>query len=250
MTAAACHSIISFGVPSLLLSGVACVITLGAGIPALAGGDSRGGKIKYNAADQAAARAATVRRSDLRPAGGWEGGMVKPNLSQASSPRCATYHPDVSHLVLIDVGRFVLTGAAASDWTRFPYGADRESSLGVQTEVLQTAEMVRREWRLQIETPAFSPCLRRALGRWYMAAGGKLISFRRVRFPRFGTQSAAYLIVGTIGPLEPTVTEFALVGKRRTQINLSVFSGSSSAQPWVAAQTLRMARILVNRVRT
>jgi hypothetical protein len=205
-------------------------------------------QIRFNAADQAAARAATVRRSDLRPAGHWVGGMVKPNLTSTSSPRCANYHPNVSHFVLIDVSRPVRTGVAGSDWTRFPYGADLERSVSVQTEVLQTAQMVRREWRLQIDMPGFVPCLRRFFARWYVAVGGRLNSFQRVSFPRLVPHAAAYRIVGTIGPLEPDVTEFALLGKSRTEIDLSVF-GPSSARTWVATQTVRLARILARRIR-
>ncbi len=130
-----------------------------------------------------------------------------------------------------------------------PYGADLERSVSVQTEVLRSALMVRREWQRQIETPAFVPCFRSTVARWSAAAGLKLVSFRRVRFPHVGTYSAAYRIAVEITPAQfPYVTEFALVGKSRTQINLSVF-GSTSAQTWVAAQTQRLARILVSRIR-
>jgi hypothetical protein len=189
-----------------------------------------------------------VRRSDLRPTGHWEGGVVRPNLSSASSPRCANYHPDVSHFVLIDISHPVFTGVAASDWTRFAYGADLERSVSVQTEVLQTAQMLRREWRLQIESPAFVPCLRRFLTSWYVAIGGELLFFRRVGFPRLAPHSAAYRIVGRVSGLEPDLTEFALIGKSRTELNLSVF-GLRSARTWVAAQTVRLARLLVGRLR-
>jgi hypothetical protein len=77
----------------------------------------------------------------------------------------------------------------------------------------------------------------------------KFISVRRASLPRVAPHSAAYRIVGAIGPLEPDVTEFVLVGKRRTEINLSVF-GPSSARIWVAAQTMRLTRILVKRTRS
>jgi hypothetical protein len=172
--------------------------------------------------------------------------MVKPNIESASAPTCANYHPDVSHFVLVAVTPRIVTGAAASDWTRFPYGADLERSVSVQTEVLQTAKMLRREWRLQIDASAFVPCFRHFLAKWYVGARGRLLSFRRVSLPRVAPASAAYRIVGTIGALQPDTTEFALVGKGRTEIELSVFA-PRSATNWVAVQTVRVARLLARR---
>lgn len=226
----------------LLVLGV--FLLTGSGAPA---GSAERTRSTPNKGDQAAARAATVRRPDLRPAGGWVGGMVKPRVESASAPVCANYHPDVSHFVLVGVRRRTVTGAAASDWTRYPYGADLERSVSVQTEVLQTAKMLRREWRLQIDAPAFGPCFRRFLAKWYVRAGGKLLSLRRVSLPRVAPDSAAYRIVGKFEPLQPYVTEFALVGKGRTEIELSVFAASSAAT-WVAAETVRLARVLARRV--
>src|SRR5262245_46503084 len=74
---------------------------------AAAAANGKGEKIQINAADQAAARAVTLRRSDLPPAGGWTGGRVKPDNS--TPPSCPNYP--------VDLSRFVLTGRASSEWS-------------------------------------------------------------------------------------------------------------------------------------
>src|SRR5262245_10050922 len=84
------------------------LVLLGFGGTAFAGGSDTGEQHKFNAADQAVARAATLKRADLNPASGWKGGPVKPDLSP--SPDCPNYP--------IDLSSFVLTGAAETDWTQ------------------------------------------------------------------------------------------------------------------------------------
>src|SRR6266576_3424866 len=86
-----------------LVVALAMLIVLSTMVAAAAGGERA--KIRYNAADQAAARAAVARRADLG-AGVWKGGARKPDLSPA--PTCAGYHPKQSDLVL--------TGAAETVW--------------------------------------------------------------------------------------------------------------------------------------
>src|SRR5262245_58393492 len=90
-----------------LWSLLALLVVLATAVAA-ASANGKGEKIQFNAADQAAARAATLRRSDLTPAGGWTGGRVKPDNSPP--PSCPNYP--------VDLSPFVLTGRAASQWTR------------------------------------------------------------------------------------------------------------------------------------
>src|SRR5438128_1229620 len=97
-------------------------------------------KVELDAADQAAARAVVLRRSDL--GAGWNGGRIEPDLS--GGPTCPNYHPKVSDLVI--------TGAAASDFRRT--GVDFAN----EVEVLRTAGMVSRDWRRSI-VPEAVPCL-------------------------------------------------------------------------------------------
>jgi hypothetical protein len=76
-----------------VLAAVALALLTATAVPA---GDGKE-QIKFNAADQAAARAVVIRRADLGSTG-WAGGPTKPDLS--SGPTCANYHPKVSDLVL------------------------------------------------------------------------------------------------------------------------------------------------------
>src|SRR5436305_11181987 len=96
---------------------------------ALAGGGRE--QIRYNAADQAAARATVLRRSDLLPSTGWTGGRTKPDLSPP--PSCPNYHPKQSDLVL--------TGAAQSNFRRGPL------VIGNEVQILKTRRMVRLDWQ-------------------------------------------------------------------------------------------------------
>jgi hypothetical protein len=172
----------------------------------------------------AAARAATVKRADLRPAGGWHGGPVKVDFS---NPGCPNYRPKLS--------QFVSTGAAASDWDR---GA---VYVGTQTDVLQTARMVRREWQIQVLDPRAIPCMRRILKRQLAAQGVTLVSLKRMPFPQIAMYSRAYKAVTRSGGQTITM-EQVLVGRSRTEIALTVLG----VPP---AQALRLARILVRRIR-
>jgi hypothetical protein len=208
-----------------LILGLALVL-----VTAAAAGTLGREKIKYNAADQAAARAVSLKRADLRPASGWHGGPVKPDISGA--PNCPNYHPDESDIVL--------TGAAATHWLR-PVNEVQD-----QSEVLQDARMVNREWQRGIETPAAVPCFRSFYARTFEAAGARLISFRRIPFPHIATHVAAYRGVAEKGTRH-FVFEFAFLGRGRTEIEVSV-AGPYSARRTVSTETLRLARILVGRI--
>ena len=85
--------------------GIMCVVVATAVVLAAAtavfAGDGKE-QIKFNPADQAAARAVVIRRADLGSSG-WVGGPTKPDLS--SGPTCANYHPKVSDLVLTGAAR-------------------------------------------------------------------------------------------------------------------------------------------------
>src|SRR5262245_10977974 len=85
-------------------------------------------RIRLSAADTAAARAVLIRRSDLTPSQGWQGGPVKPDLSEIV---CPYHHPKYSDLVL--------TGAAENDWER------PELNIISLANVLQSESMVRRD---------------------------------------------------------------------------------------------------------
>jgi hypothetical protein len=207
------------------------VLAIGAVLVAAAGapGDSPGTeKIKFNAADQAAARAAVLRLADLGPSG-WKGGMVKPDLSPG--PICANYHPKQSDLVL--------TGVAESGF----YGAFNGFS---QARVLQTVQMVQRDWERTF-TPSFVACYRRL-----QTQDGKILLLTKIRFPRIAEHVFALRAVGQVtdqGTTQVVTAEIVRIAKGRTEIVLTTLSPGSpdKAEPGLTRNTLRLARILVRR---
>jgi hypothetical protein len=212
---------------------LALLVVLATAVVAAAA-NGKGETIQFNAADQAAARSATLRRSDLTPAGGWTGGRVKPDLSPP--PSCPNYP--------VDLSRFVLTGTAASDWTRGTL------ELSSDTDVLKTAQMLRREWQIQVQASGAIACIRGQTAKAVAAEGGKLVSFKRIPFPHLATYSAAFRMVAEFtagGDRVRLMREAALVGRSRTGVTVTV-TGFASQQRAISAAALRSARILVGRI--
>lgn len=198
---------------------------------AYAGGHEQ---IKYKAADQTAARAATLKRTDLTSATGWTGGSTKPDIS--APPSCRNYQ--------VDLSKYVLTGAARTQWSA---GTRQVSS---QVEVLQTAQMVAAEWRLQIVKPGAIACLRSVLAKSFTTAGGSLVSFKKVSFPKLATYVAAFRLVAVVGGQNFKIAvNVVLIGKGRTEVELTV-SDLVAAQSAVATDALHYARILAARVKS
>ena len=205
---------------------------LAAAAVALAGGHEQ---IKYNAADQAAARSVTIKRADLTGATGWAGGVVKPDIS--APPSCPG-HP-------VDLSKYVLTGAARS---QFRAGTRTVES---QIELLKTVQMVNGEWKLQVTSPGAIACLRSTLAQAAAGSGARLVSFTKLSFPRLTSQTLALRIVlegQAQGVTVREAVEEVLVGKGRTEIELTV-SDLAAAQSAVAADALHYARVLLARVK-
>jgi hypothetical protein len=185
--------------------------------------------IRLNASDQAAARAVVLKKADLRARGFWTGGNTKPDLTP--NPTCPDYHPDLS--------QFVVTGAAASDW--------KTGIIEIQTqsEVLQTARMVRKEWQLQIQAPGAIACLRSITNKEF-ASGARLVSFTRIPFPHIATYTAAFRIVVASSNVR-AVIHVAVFGRSRTEVSLTM-GGLYSARASIASETKRLARVLASRI--
>jgi hypothetical protein len=137
---------------------------------------------------------------------------------------------------------FVVTGRAASDWTDAPYEVSSE------TEVLQSEEMVRREWRAQIATPAAVPCIRSYFAKRAAAVGNTVISFERIPFPHLATYSAGFRLIGIVNGFR-YIVDTAVLGTGRTEIVVAV-GAVVSQRRYAAAETKRLARILVRRAKT
>lgn len=194
-----------------------------------------GGKeqIKLNPADQAAARAVLIRRTDLGSSG-WQGGRVKPDLS--AGPTCTNYHPKVSDLVI--------TGAGEADFRRSGFEFDSAA------EVLQTRRMVALDWRRSVIAPGAVPCLRLMMSR-RLGSNGKVISFRKLPFPHLSAYTALFRAVISVQAQGRTVrvlTDLVLVGRSRTEITLTV-AGPTVAKTAISGAERRLARVLVSRAR-
>src|SRR5205823_8559500 len=131
-----------------------------------------GEQIRFNAADQAAARAVVIRRADLGSSG-WQGGRVKPDLS--GGPTVPNYHPKVSDLVI--------TGAAKADFRRSGF------EFASQVQVLQTRRMGALDWRRSVLAPGVVSCLRRTLANG-LGSTAKVNSFAKLPFPHLSTYFA------------------------------------------------------------
>lgn len=200
--------------------------------PGVFAGDGKQ-QVKLNKRDQAAARVAVLRRTDLGSSG-WQGGSVKPDLS--STPNCPHFQPKVSDLVV--------TGAAETAFNR--------SSLEFSSvaEVLETRRMVRLDWRRSVVPRAAVPCLRRTLANG-LPAGARIVSFARVPFPHVGTRSARFrgvIRIDVLGRTTRLVTDIVITFSSRTEITLNA-AGPASAARSISATEARLARALVSRVR-
>ena len=192
-----------------------------------------GEQIRFNAADQAAARAVVIRRADLGSSG-WQGGRVKPDLS--GGPTCPNYHPKVSDLVI--------TGAAKADFRRSGF------EFASQVQVLKTRRMVALDWRRSVLAPGVVSCLRRTLANG-LGSTAKVISFAKLPFPHLSTYSALFRGVISVQAQAQTVrvlTDIVLVGRSRTEINLTI-AGPAAAKSGISAAERRLARALLARVR-
>ena len=195
-------------------------------------------QIKLTVADQAAARAALVRRSDL-PGAPWLGGRLEPDLSQA--PRtCRNYRPKQSDLVL--------TGIAESSFIR------RDGRLSVDSGVhmVRTARMLRLDWQRVVVAPRAIRCHRRDIAK-RISRNGRLVSFRRIPFPHLTRYAVEYRAVVDV-PAGNTdagrwLVDAVLVGTGRAEMGLNVLARIDAR---VATTKLerRLARTMVSRARS
>jgi hypothetical protein len=190
-------------------------------------------QVHFTAADQAAARGAVLRLADLGSSG-WRGGRVKPNV--ASSLNCRGYVPKQSDLVL--------TGAAESVWAR--------SGLQLRSvaQVLKTPAMVARDWQRTVADPRAVACLRGAVTKG-LTPSERLVSFRRLAFPKLATYATAYralIDVSVQGSHARVLVDLVLVGRGRTELTLLLAAPAAAAKS-ISAADVRLARSLLARVR-
>jgi hypothetical protein len=189
-------------------------------------------KIALSAAGRVQAKAEVLHRADV--GAGWSGGAKKPNLSSAMP--CSGYRPKQSDLVLI--------GVAETKW-QAP-GVEIDS----QAQVLQTAAMVGRDWRRTVLAPQVLPCVRQGLAK-ALGSTGKLVSFRRIAFPRVARYTRAFRAVfdvtTAIGSV-PVEMDLLAFGAGRNELTLSL-TGPATAKASLHRAEARLARLLAGRIR-
>ena len=185
--------------------------------------------VKLNAADQAAAKAATLKARDLGP--GWKGGATKPDLQRDDVGRCGIEYRDL-----------VLTGVAEAQFTR------PGTYVGSYSEVLQTKRMVALEWQRAVTSGAIVACMRKTLAE---DSPGTLVSFTKIAFSRVAPMTARYRLVQDYtasGRTQRILMDLILLGRGRNEVTL-VVSVPYAERAAVAALELRLARVLASRMR-
>ena len=187
-------------------------------------------RTSFNAADQAAARAAVLKASDL--GAGWTG-RVKTGTVHAPTP-CAGWNPKQADLVI--------TGAAESEFST--QGAYVHSSV----QIYKTRRMVALDWR---RTVVGMP-MRCASKQLTDGAGAqmKVVSVRRVPFPKLATYTARLrAVVEYDGDAAARmIVDVVAVGRGRTGVSFGLIAPYSQRADADAAE-LRIARIMLSRVK-
>lgn len=182
--------------------------------------------IRFNASDQAAAKAVTLKAADLGP--GWKGGVKKPNLTPDNT--CA-----------MKVSDLVLTGAAKSEFK------GQGATITSESEVLQSAALVAADWQRSVGNAAFMACTRRELLKLDEA---KVVSFKKIAFPKLTRYAVRYRTVADYGETGSSVrvlVDLILLGQGRTEISLIVSTRYADRADADLAER-NLALILVSRI--
>lgn len=179
---------------------VACVAGLGLVLVQVAlAADKQ--PIKFNASDQAAAKAITIKAADL--GAGWKGGAAKPDLTPGT--QCA-----------MKVSDLVITGAARSEF----------QAPGViihsDAQVLQSPGMVSADWSRSIGNAQFMSCSTREV---MSTTAMKVISFKKVTFAKTAQYGARYRTIAGItkaGSSVRILIDMIFLGQGRSEISLVV----------------------------
>lgn len=188
--------------------------------------------VQLNAADQKAARAIIVKRSDLSSANGWKGGPVKP--SPNSPVICSNFNPKQSDLVQ--------TGTAQSVYKNGALEFDSQAHL------LKTAKMVRLDWQRTVEPAALVSCLRQTFSR-NLPLTVKFVSFERIDFAQVGTYTAAFRALyeaGSAGAKVLLLVDFVVFAANREEMTLTTRAPYSAAAR-VSRAELTLARAMFAR---
>lgn len=175
-------------------------------------------------ADQARARAMLLRNADLGE------GFKTSRRSDEDDPYCRA----------LDESGLTLTGEA--DSPNFARGVAFVSSVA---QVYETRADANVSWR-QGTSAAGEKCVRASLRDAFAGEGARLVSFRRLSFPRLAERSIAYRAVATSQGVR-VYLDFVVLQRSRAQAALAMGSG---LVPVPRADELQLARVIDGRMAT
>jgi hypothetical protein len=163
--------------------------------------------VRIQREDQLKAEAALLKLKDFGV--GWTGGQRTP--SKLTAPKCPGFNPKESDLTV--------TGHAEA---RFTY-AQGSVVFDQDNQVLESAQAVSTDFK-RVITPKLKDCLAYELKQ---SGKGQIVSVtvKELRFPRLGTQSAAYRGTMVLRAGARTVTfvsDFIFIGQGRYEYSLNV----------------------------
>ena len=206
---------------------VACAVGLGLMfVQAALAADKQ--PIRFNAADQAAAKAVLVKANDLGT--GWQGGAKKPDLTPDAD--CTFKRSDL-----------VLTGAAKSEFKT------QGASITTESNILQTPAMVAAEWRRSFGSSTYMACARKVVMNSNNAST-KFVSFKKVAFPKVAPYSTRYRMVAdyaNAGNSVRMLVDVVVLGRGRTEISLIVTTPYADRAGADVVER-KLAKLLVNRI--
>ena len=187
--------------------------------------------MRFNAADQAAAKAVVLKAADLGP--GWKGGPQKASVE--GPPPCPGWNPKQADLVI--------TGAAESEFSA--PGAMVSSSV----QVYKTTRMIAVDWQRTVIAPEVIRCISRDLGA-DVGDGMRVISMKRMPFPKLATFSARFrvLLETTQGQAVRVLIDVVLVGRGRTAVAITLSTPYANRAEADAAE-VRLARLMLARIK-
>jgi hypothetical protein len=211
---------------------LAAALALAAALTLTPAGAADREKVQIVPADQALAKNALVRLTDLGNPMGWSGGSTKP--APPASYRCGTYTAKQSDLVL--------TGTAATKWMHTGLQIDSES------QVLRSEKMVALDWRRTVTHTGTAGCLRQMFSSG-LPRGQKLVSFGTFSFPKVAERTAAFrglVDVGTGRNTMRVLVDLVVVGTGRVELTL-ITTAPYSARAVVERAEARLAELMVAR---
>jgi hypothetical protein len=188
----------------------------------------------FTKADQARAKAASLRLSDF--AAGWKASAS--GSKDSSNPRCSKYNPDQSDLV--ETGKY--------DSPNFTRGSDG-SFVSVSTGVFKTAAMAKKGYA-RVAVAQLPACFGELFAKGVTKpSSAKILSAGPLSFPAAGDRSNAYRLVASVKTPSATVrvtADIVLFNKGRTDV-ATIFFGITKPLP--ATLERQAVALVLSRVR-